>query len=382
MRGFCHITKVYRNLSSGWIKTAGKIFLVSIVMLQIAAAFWKELAAWYVMHMYPFFLWLFGSISGSFPFPVAEAIACLSVVFFIIYMIRFFGKKMGEKARNLFLGLLCILTILSVINRGINACAPSFAERESVKPGRYYEADLKEFCEFLIGQINENTTDLSGGKHITWEEAGRQAMVNLGTQFPSLKGFYPDPKEMVYSPLLSSVRLGGIYVPFTVEVIYNGEMTAFNIPFTICHELAHAKGFIREDDADFIAYLACVSSEDQELRYSGYLSAWLYAGNNLAEADPEEYRRLSRLLSQQAKEDLKASNEFWRQEAGTMLALDQRVEELKHGGNSKSWTGNMEYERYELIRSMIEEFRGGFRKREDIIISQTTELSRNGKPVR
>ena len=68
-------------------------------------------------------------------------------------------------------------------------------------------------------------------------------------------------------------------------------MTAYNIPHTICHELSHLRGFMREDEANFIGFLACIGSEDPEYRYSGYLSGWIYAGNALAGEDYEAYRQ-------------------------------------------------------------------------------------------
>ncbi|MFR5730890.1 MAG: DUF3810 family protein [Clostridium sp.] len=37
---------------------------------------------------------------------------------------------------------------------------------------------------------------------------------------------------------------------------------------------------MREDEANFIGYLACVSSENEAFRYSGYLTGWVYAGND------------------------------------------------------------------------------------------------------
>ena len=32
-------------------------------------------------------------------------------------------------------------------------------------------------------------------------------------------------------------------------------MPFYNIPHTICHELSHLKGYMREDEANFIGYL-------------------------------------------------------------------------------------------------------------------------------
>ena len=48
------------------------------------------------------------------------------------------------------------------------------------------------------------------------------------------------------------------------------------MPSTICHELAHLKGFIFEDDANFIGFLACITSDDPFFRYSGYMGVLSY----------------------------------------------------------------------------------------------------------
>ena len=88
-------------------------------------------------------------------------------------------------------------------------------------------------------------------------------------------------------------QLCGVYSPFTVEANYNGDMPDYNVPHTLCHELSHLKGFMREDEANFIGYLACISSENEAFRYSGYLTGWVYAGNALARVDRKRYIELT-----------------------------------------------------------------------------------------
>ncbi|MFQ9704584.1 MAG: DUF3810 family protein [Enterocloster clostridioformis] len=61
---------------------------------------------------------------------------------------------------------------------------------------------------------------------------------------------------------------------------------------------------MREDEANFIGYLACIGSDSPDFRYSGYLTGWVYAGNALAKADPESYYDLYTKLSPQAARDL------------------------------------------------------------------------------
>ena len=73
----------------------------------------------------------------------------------------------------------------------------------------------------------------------------------------------------------------GYYFPFSMEANYNTEMYIANVPATVCHELAHLHGFIYEDDANLIGYLACVTSEDPFFQYSGYLSVIAYLNDDL-----------------------------------------------------------------------------------------------------
>ena len=140
---------------------------------------------------------------------------------------------------------------------------------------------------------------------------GVKSMKDLGTDYPQLAGYYPYPKPLMNPRLLSIQQLCGIYSPFTIEANYNREMPYYNIPHTICHELSHLKGFMREDEANFIGYLACIGSGSPDFRYSGYLTGWVYAGNALAKVDLEAYYDLYGRLAPEAARDLSWNNQFW-----------------------------------------------------------------------
>lgn len=83
----------------------------------------------------------------------------------------------------------------------------------------------------------------------------------------------------------------GYYFPFSMEANYNKVAYVTNLPVTMCHELAHLKGYIQEDEANFIGFLACISSDDLLFQYSGYLSVLNYVNNDFYEAVGEDYER-------------------------------------------------------------------------------------------
>ncbi|MCD8119466.1 MAG: DUF3810 domain-containing protein [Lachnospiraceae bacterium] len=112
------------------------------------------------------------------------------------------------------------------------------------------------------------------------EETAKAAMRTLGNTYPQLSGYYPTAKKIYFSNLFSQEYLMGIVFPYTMEANYNRIMYVTNKPFAICHELAHIKGYIREDEANFLSYLACIGSDDELFRYSAYLEMYTYVIND------------------------------------------------------------------------------------------------------
>ena len=98
---------------------------------------------------------------------------------------------------------------------------------------------------------------------------------------------YSPPKPVLASELMSCANIGGMFFPFTMESNINVDNPFFVVPWTMTHELAHQCGFMREDEANFIAYLACKQSDDALMRYSGYLLAYDNAVSALRKVDPE-----------------------------------------------------------------------------------------------
>ncbi|MDD3369369.1 MAG: DUF3810 domain-containing protein [Lachnospiraceae bacterium] len=116
------------------------------------------------------------------------------------------------------------------------------------------------------------------------KEQAIQEMKRMGTLYGGLAGYYPHPKGILSSNFLSQQYMMGYYFPFSMEANYNTQMYIMNMPVTMCHELSHLKGYIYEDEANFIGYLACIGSSDPVFQYSGYLSVLSYVNNDYYEA--------------------------------------------------------------------------------------------------
>lgn len=141
---------------------------------------------------------------------------------------------------------------------------------------------------------------------------------------------------MIVSELLSYQGLSGIYLPFTVEANYNGDMIPYNMPFTACHELSHLRGFMQEDEANFIAFLACIRDENIDFQYSGYMLGWTYCMNALYRMDDESWREVRGLLDKAIEKDLLANNEFWDHYEGVVSEVSNQMNDLYLKANGES----------------------------------------------
>jgi Protein of unknown function (DUF3810) len=118
---------------------------------------------------------------------------------------------------------------------------------------------------------------------------------------------------------MSYLGITGIYFPFTAEANVNVVVPDSQLPFTACHELAHQGGIAPEDEANFVAYAACMRHPDADFRYSGVFNAALYALHALSGVDAARAARQAQ-WSPAVRRDLdalRAWNERYRGPAET-----------------------------------------------------------------
>jgi len=341
----------------------GAAFWAAALVLQVLARLVPGFADWYAHHVYPVIVGVVGRLFGWFPFSVVEFGLYGLIIFCILYGVRHRRQPPRLLAGTVYL---CgILLFLYTCNCGVNYYARPFSGYAGLKTDAYTKEELAELCGYLVERVNEtaegNPSYREGGgarsgliSRSDWRAEAVRAMQAAGDRYPVLAGFYPRPKEVTVSWILSVQQLCGIYSPFTVEANFNGDMPDYNIPHTLCHELSHLKGFMREDEANFIGYLACLSSDKQMFRYSGYLTGWVYAGNALARADWEAYRDLHERLCSQAKADLAENNEFWDRYEGKVAEVSNQMNDVYLKVNSQE-DGVKSYGR--MVDLMLEDYK-------------------------
>jgi hypothetical protein len=109
----------------------------------------------------------------------------------------------------------------------------------------------------------------------------------------------------------------GVTMPLTGEAAVNPQVPDVDLPFTMCHEMAHRMCIAREDDANLAAFLACQINSSSEFQYSAYFMAYRYCYNALCSvASPEAAAAAARIADGAdplLKRDLQYYSDFFQE---------------------------------------------------------------------
>ena len=320
----------------------GGCFLAALALL-LAARLFPAFAEWYAARIYPLWVGSLGRVSALFPFSVVEVLiyaAILSALAGLFLVIR--RRLRLRRLVVIVVKIAIVLFILFVLNCGINYQRQTFSERAGFMVRKSTEEELAGLCEELVQEINEAAEELetespeglSDSRKLGTEAV--KAMQRAGESYPELAGYYPVPKRIFSWWYMSYQQLQGEYSPFTIEANYNGDMPEMDKPSTVCHELSHLKGFMREDEANFIACLACLASDNAYFRYSGALLAYIYSGNALYKENPERMLVIRDKLCEQARADLAEHNRYWRSFDGAVAEISDKMNDTYLRANAQT----------------------------------------------
>jgi len=331
----------------------------------------------YALRVFPIITGSFGRLTSIFPFSVGEIMIIAGLLWIAFFIISMFTKI----RRVIFIATLRILVIIFLVmtlNCFINYHTTPLSA--GTDPGREYTIEeLSAYRDEVVNKCNElsllvkrdenNEVIFADGtgddRDEVIESKAREAVSELSSRYERLSGYYVTPKPLFFSGFVSQQHMQGYYFPFSMEANYNDVMHVLNKPFTMCHELAHTKSYIFEDEANFIGYLACVSSADIAFNYSGYLGILNYVNNAFYEnVSKDEY--LSHVaISDQVKEDnVFLTKESWEEVEDNALFDTKTVKNaaetfvdttLKVNGVGD---GKASYNR--VVELLLDEYYGGF----------------------
>lgn len=314
------------------------------LILLLASSLSPAFSEGYALTVYRWISRAGNAVTGLLPFSLAEILAVLviaaAIAVLILWIVRLIHGR-GRRARIFGRGLLnlfCaagIVLFLFTISCGINYGRYTFAEISGLPIRESTVDELADLCRELAAEVNdaheEILTDENGVMVSSFTsvgeaaEAARQTYDGLADSYPTLTAGYSAPKPVMASRFMSLCDITGIFFPFTFEANVNVDVPDYSIPATMCHELSHLRGYMREDEANFLAYLACRESSFADFRYSGAMLAFVYTNNALISADSELGNEIFRTLCDGAQADFAANSAYWKQFEGPVSEISSTV---------------------------------------------------------
>jgi hypothetical protein len=310
--------------------------IAAVFALQALAGLAPQLVErFYSRAVFPFIAHAFSFASLS-SFSLAElflALLLAALVAWLVWLARQLYIRRGEAGATLLSALKTVLWAAAIVSTlfvllfGLNYKRQQLADTFGFERREPSAQEIEGISRTIIEGINSNYSEsglsVEGGGGSTTPLSSTQLFAVLEEAYASeplmrgATGASVQPKAVYFSGMMSRLGISGIYSPFTGEPNYNAIQPGFDIPFSVAHEMAHQRGFAREDEANFVAFLVCTKASHPYVRYSGYLGALRVLGV-LYRIAPERYRDVVAALGEGPRADLKARSQFWSRYLGRL----------------------------------------------------------------
>lgn len=285
-------------------------------------------------------LYLLGLPVSILPFSFGEFLFIIAVGIFLVTLTMRIVRAITTEAgmhhllafAGKFLLTLGVLAILFTVLWGLNYTASPLEDKLNLNVRDRSGAALEATAIWLRDMANDTSggADRVGGIVVAngffgLRDSAAEGFESLAEQSPVFAGSVRLPKRVTFWPLLSYTGVSGIFIPLTAEANVNPDGPDCTLPFTMSHELAHSLGFAQEDDANFVAFLACERSGNGNYNYSGALTAFVYVYNKVAEENPELQTQLYEGLEADVKADLNNLSAHYKKYEGPAQTVGQAV---------------------------------------------------------
>lgn len=217
---------------------------------------------------------------------------------------------------------------------GTQYYAPSFAARAGMHTPAVSVEQLAAVTRWFAAQVNAAADGAPRAADGTFAVPAAELLQDTAGLYDALLEEYPflaaperHAKPALYSKLMSAWGFTGYLCPLFGESTLNVDVMPVFIPATICHEFAHQRGVAAEQEANFVAVRAAVTSGRPVYEYSGWLFGYLYLSNALYGADRALHSEIYATLCPQAQADMAANNAYWARWEGPVRETGEQVYE-------------------------------------------------------
>jgi hypothetical protein len=307
----------------GKTKIAWICLVVLAAGIKIFSFFPRAVEKYYAMGLYPIIARLQRILFGWLPFSIGDVFYWGLIIWLIIGLVRLVQRLvkrrvdgrwlLGRLRRTVFICLLVYVLFNGLW--GLNYDRLGIADQLQLNVQPYSTGDLTDLLRGITGRLNALDSAARQDREplthpATVFKGAVQSYTNLSARDARFTYASPSVKSSLFGFVDDYLGFGGYYSPFTGEAQVNTAVPVFTQPYTTCHEMAHQLGYAKENEANFVGYLAAKSSADKAFQYSVYFDLYLYAARELYMQDSNLVRPFREHLRPGIRRDYREVQEF------------------------------------------------------------------------
>lgn len=319
--------KLIARIFSVLMKSKSWVFLIlSVILIKWVSLYPAIIEKYYSNGAYPVISKVQRVLFGWIPFSIGDlfyAFLILIIFYKTFQLIKIIWKKKFNR-QYLVAGLQQIIFfflfvyVLFNLFWGLNYNRQGIAYQLKLDVKKYTTADL----DTLVSKINENLNQYAdlisasekkslNRKRNLFSETNETYKLVVN-EYSFLKYESKSIKPSLFSYAGNYLGFQGYYNPFSGEAQVNTTIPQSIESFVSCHEAAHQLGYAKENEANFVGYLAAKQSRSDYFRYSVYFDMLNYSLPDLWRRDSLSAKKFIEQLHPAVKKDRKELYEFFR----------------------------------------------------------------------
>lgn len=322
---------------------------LGFLLQRLAAAVPEWTEQYYARGVYPYIQQTLATVSRWSPIAVGETLLLLTIATVAVRCGRGVRARWrGERSLRNLLGHAAlqaaaaagVLFLLFQLLWALNHARLPFATQidlvmKPVETARL-EATARELARRAAAVRPAAFPDGQPFLNPLWRASVADAYALVGARWPVLAGPRPPIRGAGISRLMTYSSVSGIYCPFTGEPNVNVEIPAVMLPFIACHEVAHLRGYAREDEADFIAWWVGSRAADPTLVYSAHLLAYRVTMGKLWGASMTTHMNVLKDVPAEVRADNRTIDAFWARQPKTVSKVATAISQTTNDFYLKS----------------------------------------------
>lgn len=303
---------------------------VLLVLLSILIKWASWYPDWiernYSTGIYPFIAKIQRFVFGWIPFSVGDLFYAFLILVLLYKMFRFSRTLIRRKMNRGYFkgalqqGIFMILFLYVFFNLlwGLNYNRQGIAWQLKLDVKKYELTDLDTLTQVLQSRVNHFAQFVTAAQRDSFNrkkilfQATVDAFNFSSAEYSFLKYANPSIKPSLYSYLGNYLGFQGYYNPFSGEGQVNTTVPRFLEPFVTAHEVAHQLGYGKENEANFVGYLALRRFPSAAYSYSVYFDMYNYALGEMRRNDTAKASQFQKNAHPQVLKDQQEFREFYR----------------------------------------------------------------------